>query len=92
MFEYIGIAPDRSLLSEIGRRVWQIEVIVDVSGDLVGNVNGGVIGVKFLVKVTQVELQLCVRLFLHRVAIFILGILLIKVLLSLFLFCLVEFL
>ena len=71
MFEYIGIAPDRSLSSEIGRRVWQIEIIVDMVGHLVGNVNGRVIGVKFIVKLVQVELLLSVHHFLDRVAILI---------------------
>ena len=71
MFEYIGIAPDRSLSSEIGRRVWQIEIIVDMVGHLVGNVDGGVIGVKFFVKLVQVELLLSVHHFLDRVAIII---------------------
>ena len=86
MFEYIGIAPDRSLSSEIGRRVWQVEIMVDVGGHFVGNVNGWVIVAKLFVKLTQVELLLSVHHFLDRVAILVVRILLIRVLLSLFLF------
>ena len=92
MFEYIGIAPDRSLSSEIGRCVGQVEIIVDVVGHLVRNVNAWVLFVKIIVKTTQVELVLSVRHFLDWVSIFILRILLIKVLLTLFLFLFIPFL
>ena len=93
MFEYIGIvAPDRSLSSEIGRLVRQVEIIVSVSSHLIRNVNDRVVRVKLHIELRQVELLLRIHTFLNSVAILILRLLFIRVLLSLFLLCFIEFL
>ena len=81
-----ALAATCSLVAQVGRRVRQIEVVVNVLSDLVRNVDGLVHRVEFVVEVLHIHLRFVVRHLLRRVTIIILGLLLVEELLFVFSF------
>ena len=68
----------------VGRRVRQVEVIVDVVGDFVRDVDRGIVDVEFLIEGLNIELLPRVLDLFDLVAVFILRVLLVSKLLGLF--------